>query len=488
MERSLYINAENKNGKTTLHFAAKSSHIDIVNALLEIKGIDVNAKDSDGNTPLHLAAIEGHVDVVETLLKIEGIDVNSRNKVGWTVLFSTIFYSYNKKKDLVKTKVVPVIRALLKSGASPLLKCNGNTPISLADEVIKNNDIKHYLEEEAKKVRDVIGAARDDNTNLLDSLLKEGVNVNTTDERGNTILHFAAIFGRKETVEFLLKNQEINVNAKNKDGYTPLLYCAAIFDHTDIVETLLTTQGIDVNAKDNNGNTSLHFFAGRGRIDVVKTLLEKKGMDVNAKDNSGNTPLHVAAVEGHIDVVETLLKRKGMDVNAKDNSGNTPLHVAAVEGHIDIAKALLETKGIDVNAKDNNGNTPLHLAAVEGYIDIVEAMKNKGNSFKQQEYRKDIVAVSAIAIFGATIAVCLFVSGVVAAEPISIMLAVFSIVVVSLEVSGITHDIIRKMEDNLSFSKNAGSKDSLLSEAVGSDLQSPIVNSCCDIEPRQRQH
>ena len=68
-------------------------------------------------------------------------------------------------------------------------------------------------------------------------------------------------------------------------------------------------RGADVNAKDNDGYTPLMAAAINGNPDVVKVLMEK-GADVNARAEDGNTALELAKVNRHPDVVE-FLKQHG---------------------------------------------------------------------------------------------------------------------------------------------------------------------------------
>ncbi|RWS31786.1 Ankyrin repeat domain-containing protein 6-like protein [Leptotrombidium deliense] len=65
--KSVPITADSS-GKTALHYAATTGHLQIVNELIVNMG-NLNAKDNSGYAPLHLAATEGHVDVVKLLLR-----------------------------------------------------------------------------------------------------------------------------------------------------------------------------------------------------------------------------------------------------------------------------------------------------------------------------------------------------------------------------------------------------------------------------------
>jgi len=52
----------------------------------------------------------------------------------------------------------------------------------------------------------------------------------------------------------------------------------------------LVTRGVNVNAKDKQGITPLHRAAARGFTQIIEKLLES-GADINVTDNEKNTPL-----------------------------------------------------------------------------------------------------------------------------------------------------------------------------------------------------
>jgi hypothetical protein len=160
-------------------------------------------------------------------------------------------------------------------------------------------------------------------------LLSRGVDPNTRDVHGLTLLHAAAWCGDESAVELLLK------------------------------------AGADPNARDAEGNTPLHVAARREFPQVVLLLL-KYGADPNAANARGETPLHIAARgkeytigSGNYAVVSILVKH-GADVNARDKDGNTPLHYATARCAFATASLLLK-HGADPNARNNEGKTPLDL-------------------------------------------------------------------------------------------------------------------------------
>jgi len=53
--------------QTALHLAARADHLEILERLLRIPGINVNAEDSNGKTALHIAEEKGHARSMATL-------------------------------------------------------------------------------------------------------------------------------------------------------------------------------------------------------------------------------------------------------------------------------------------------------------------------------------------------------------------------------------------------------------------------------------
>ena len=83
-----------------------------------------------------------------------------------------------------------------------------------------------------------------------------------------------------------------NVNARIKDGATPLHF-ATMLSKTPAVADALLKAGANVNARDKDGATPLHFVAATNKTAVVGALL-KAGADAGARDRSGKTPFDFA--------------------------------------------------------------------------------------------------------------------------------------------------------------------------------------------------
>ena len=197
--------------------------------------------------------------------------------------------------------------------------------------------------------------------------------VDTGDVDGYTPLHLSVIAGIFSDVWETLIAAGADVNSKDKFGRTPL-HLAAGLEHLSVVQALVDA-GADVNSAGKFGNTPLHWAATGGHLAVVQALVDA-GASVNSVDKFGWTPLHLAARHGHLAVVEALLAA-GADVNSVDRSGDTPLHEAATGGHLAVVQALVAA-GASVKSKGKFGWTPLHLAAGLGHLAVVQALVAAG--------------------------------------------------------------------------------------------------------------
>jgi len=67
----------------------------------------------------------------------------------------------------------------------------------------------------------LIQAVKDGNLDHVKILIAKGADLNTTDDKGGTPLHWAAYYGRKEIAEFLIMHGA-NLYKKDRNGLTPI--------------------------------------------------------------------------------------------------------------------------------------------------------------------------------------------------------------------------------------------------------------------------
>ena len=111
-------------------------------------------------------------------------------------------------------------------------------------------------------------------------------------------MHAAATGGHTETVQALIANTGVEVNATNKYVHTPL-HTAAFHGHTKTVQVLIDAKA-DIHAKDIDQQTPLMYAAAKGYSKILKILL-KAGALINIKDK--NKALDFAKINGHLSAV-----------------------------------------------------------------------------------------------------------------------------------------------------------------------------------------
>ncbi|KAK9871342.1 hypothetical protein WA026_011608 [Henosepilachna vigintioctopunctata] len=260
-------------------------------------------------------------------------------------------------------------RATMTASMEPLP--NSNDPLRELFEACKVGDIA--------RVRKLINA--------------QTVNARDTAGRKSTPLHFAAGYGRRDVVEFLL-SAGASIQARDDGGLHPL-HNACSFGHADVVRLLLEA-GANPNTRDNWNYTPLHEAAIKGKVDVCLALLQH-GADINIRNTEGKTALEVADVAtrpvltgeyrkdelleaaraGAEDRLLNLLNPLNVNCHASDGRRSTPLHLAAGYNRTRVVQLLLQN-GADVHAKDKGGLVPLHNACSYGHFEVTEMLIKHG--------------------------------------------------------------------------------------------------------------
>lgn len=165
-----------------------------------------------------------------------------------------------------------------------------------------------------------------------------------------------------------------NVNARDKDGDTPLTE-ATYFGEIDCIRVL-----IDAGANVKGSPLQLIYAISRRNIEGVRLLIAA-GADVNAKTVGGATALYLPARDGYTDGLKEIVSA-GADLNVKDDYGMTALMQASLVGNLDCVKLLLRA-GADVNAKCVQRTTALDLAYTSRYFPIVDILRKAGAKGKE---------------------------------------------------------------------------------------------------------
>jgi len=301
------------------------------------QGLSVEAKRGDGRTPLHVAC-RSH------------------------------------------TNPVPLLRALLESGATPSPRdAAGMTPLMHCAAAgnaqgvglllrVGGPDAAFFIDSTSRDALDHALAGRGD-TGVVHRLLQGGLSANNR-------LSAAAQLGEAEVLSLLASHGAPTEGA---------LHEAAKAGHTSAVEVLIGDLGVAVDDHEEEGGaTALHLAALGGHLGASEALL-RYGADAASLDSDGLTAMHYAAstggranLERQKAVTRRLLDAGGVGLlEARGPGGVTPLHLAAATGDGSFAAWLvLEHGGADPEAQNDAGETPADVAAKAGHAELAEALRS----------------------------------------------------------------------------------------------------------------
>ncbi|XP_035650961.1 histone-lysine N-methyltransferase EHMT2-like isoform X4 [Oncorhynchus keta] len=188
-------------------------------------------------------------------------------------------------------------------------------------------------------------------------LVQAGAKLDIQDKSMRTPLLEAIVNNHVEVTRYLVQSGACVYHIE-EDGYTGLHHAAKL-GSLDIVTLLLETGQVDINAQDSGGWTPIIWAAEHKHIKVIRALLHR-GADVTLKDKEMNACLHWASFAGCVTIAEMVLNA-GCPLSSVNMHGDTPLHIASREGFLDCVTLFL-SRGADIDIMNREGDTPLSLA------------------------------------------------------------------------------------------------------------------------------
>lgn len=303
--------------RSNSHGSKLNAVIDVIDILGDIDKVDYA---SDGYTALMRAAVKNNVKKIEALVT-QGANINFKTAIKGEIAIKgkTALMVAAERKQL------NAISALIKHGA--------------------NMDIKNSNGESA------LFYAKND-FNVFKTLVDNGADIESRNKQGQTVLfNFLENSSNKKhalqrikIIKYLIKI-EVNLDAKDNKGMTPLLY--AVGEKNKEAVEIIIESGADANVVDDKGNTALHIIAVNSKrlalLDPFMKLIY---------DEFGNV------VYGNVEnsyVITDYLIKQGVNVDIQNNMGVTALMNAVNYEAVYVVDALI----------DNNANVNLTLNDLE---------------------------------------------------------------------------------------------------------------------------
>ena len=278
------------NIRTPLFYAVHMGNIDLAEILIKANPESVNICDKDGNSPLH-RAVEANDIAMAKLLIANNANVNAQNLIRQSPLHITI-----NKDDLEK----------------------GNLDINKDDLEKGNLDMVKLL-----------------NTN------EKITTWDLADKDGNTPLHCACRpnYKNPDMVNFLI-GKDVNVNAQNLKGETPL-YCAIHTPGNEEVVKILLKRNVDVLIKSN---------AGVSPVDQIKSWIAEVEKIVGEKIQDPTLEMLVAKEREQ----KNITSKNAIDIKPKEMNQTTASTQGIDRKERTNISALLTQQIVTTPEKKNN--------------------------------------------------------------------------------------------------------------------------------------
>lgn len=284
--------------ENALEKAVDTGNINELKGLKE-NGLDINIILDDDRTLLMEAVRSGDINIVKELVDL-GSNVNIQQPGGYTALWISAYWGLEEIFSFLAPLTLPDLYQEAKS-------------------IFPQGIIRRERRENILLDRLQTAVLSRDQESVLE-IIRDGFDINTVNEDGETVLLIACGWGFSEVVKLLIDNGA-DVNFCSEDGSsTPLIsvisgvamlkYHTFLSDkdkyqHISVIKILLNA-GANINAKIIKGENALLTAINSQSVEVVKLLLAHS-VDVSAKNIRGDTALSRAKEMGSTEIIQMLI-------------------------------------------------------------------------------------------------------------------------------------------------------------------------------------
>ena len=170
---------------------------------------------------------------------------------------------------------------------------------------VSKEKFQNYLEQKNKKGFNALHyTVMNGNIKILNLLLENNINYESTNNRGLNVLHIAAQNNKLNMMILFKEKYKFDIESTDDEGSTPL-HWACYTNSFNCVEYLLSFN-INVNIQDKEGLTPLHLcIIGKNNYNIIKLLLQYKA-NPDICDNKGYSCFDLCEIKNKFDVIYVL--------------------------------------------------------------------------------------------------------------------------------------------------------------------------------------
>ena len=362
------VNSQNENGATALIIAAEYGDDGMVRQLLEHHA-DPMLKDRDGSSAISKAMDYGHTYVVEALLDLVGLDLNGLDNTARYLLHSAC---------TSETAPPEIVHLLVQKGLDPNSPCKvGERPLHDASQVGRLEITEALLQLgadpsiEDKYHRTPFKVAWQHGETAIMKALATKTN-ETAPDYAQLPLWSHAKLGHIDFVRKILQAGNCDLYARDPDTANTALHWGVKSTHIEAhpaILQLLLEAGLSPDDTNNDQVTPLHMAAYLGYTEDVEAML-KYQPQLELQDKRGFTALTAAQFNANYDVAVTLIEG-GASIDNGRASRLQATFFRAVERGARKAVELLMEKGADALGRSGeSGKTALEIATDFGYGEV----------------------------------------------------------------------------------------------------------------------
>lgn len=172
-----------------------------------------------------------------------------------------------------------------------------------------------------------------------------------SDNLSRTPLHYASERGRLDIIKLLFDNGA-DVNQTDNKGMTAVHFACIHNQHSvlSLFQELCAT-AMDFDIADEAGNTALHYAAQFGSLQCAQFIIDNGG-SANIENAKQSLPLLFAVIHHQLNMAQLLIKNSiemedSKIINHTDFNGNTALHYACQLSYVEIAQMLIKYGSAD---------------------------------------------------------------------------------------------------------------------------------------------